>query len=302
MTRIVDPSEVAATFRDELRGEIRALPEPLLFVGFLAADHGPSATYAEYTRRGCDDVGVRFELRPVKKLDAEAAILEANADPRVHGIFIYYPVFGTEQDAYLRDLVDPGKDVEGLHSFWARCLYANRRFVDGARKAILPCTPLAILKLLDVAGASRVGAKQPLAGVRAVVFNRSEVVGRPLASMMANDGAEVLSFDIDGAQRFVPARVDGSEDGAHTVEESSVDRATALARAHVIVTGVPSRTFPLVRADELADTAVCLNFSTFKNFEDAVAQKVRVFVPRVGPMTVTMALRNAVRLYRNARG
>ena len=52
VTRIVDPAEVAATFRDELRREIRALPEPLLFVGFLAADHGPSATYAEYTRRG----------------------------------------------------------------------------------------------------------------------------------------------------------------------------------------------------------------------------------------------------------
>jgi methylenetetrahydrofolate dehydrogenase (NADP+)/methenyltetrahydrofolate cyclohydrolase len=299
VTRIVDPAEVAATFRDELRREIRALPEPLLFVGFLAADHGPSATYAEYTRRGCDDVGVRFELRPVKKLDAEGAILDANADPRVHGVFIYYPVFGTEHDVYLRDLVDPGKDVEGLHSFWARCLYTNKRFIDDAKtkKAILPCTPLAILKLLDVAGASRVGQSRPLAGVRAVVFNRSEVVGRPLASMMANDGAEVVSFDIDGAELFRPA----PEDGAHTEAETTIDRAAALANADVIVTGVPSRAFPLVRADEIRDSAVCLNFSTFKNFEEAVAQKARVFVPRVGPMTVTMALRNALRLYRNVR-
>ncbi len=299
MPRIVDPALASASFRDEIRREIRALPSQLTFVGFLAADHGPSATYAEYTRRGCDDVGVKFDLRQVLRLDAEAAVIDANADPRVHGIFIYYPVFGTEQDVYLRDLVDPGKDVEGLHSFWARCLYANKRFIDDAKtkKAILPCTPLAILKLLDEAQVSRVGETRPLAGIRAVVFNRSEVVGRPLASMMANDGAEVVSFDVDGAQLFEPAR----EDGAHTVKESAIDRASALARADVVITGVPSRAFPLVRADEIRESAACLNFSTLKNFEDDVPQRARVFVPRVGPMTVTMALRNAVRLYRNAR-
>jgi methylenetetrahydrofolate dehydrogenase (NADP+)/methenyltetrahydrofolate cyclohydrolase len=299
MARIIDPAEVARSFREEIRAEIRALHEPLVLVGLLAADHGPSATYAEYTRRGCDDVGVRFDLRHVKRLDAESAVLAANADTGVHGMLIYYPVFGTEQDVYLRDLVDPGKDIEGLHSFWARCLYANRRFLDPeeTKKAILPCTPLAILKLLDAAGASRIGEARPLAGVRAVVFNRSEVVGRPLASMMSNDGAEVVSFDLDGAQLFAPAQASG----AHTVEETTIDRAAALAKADVVITGVPSRAFPLVRADEIRAGATCLNFSTLKNFEDAVAEKAGVFVPRVGPMTVTMALRNLVRLYRNAR-
>jgi methylenetetrahydrofolate dehydrogenase (NADP+)/methenyltetrahydrofolate cyclohydrolase len=302
MAKLIDPAEIARSFREEIRGELRGFPDsqPLVLVGFLAADHGPSATYAEYTRRGCEDVGVRFEIRHVKRLDAEAAVLEANLDPSVHGILVYYPIFGTEQDVYLRDLVEPGKDIEGLHSFWARCLYANRRFIDAEKtmKAILPCTPLAILKLLDAAGASRVGEARPLAGVRAAVFNRSEVVGRPLASMMANDGAEVISFDIDGAQRFVPAY----EGGAHTVEETCLDRAAALATADVVITGVPSRAFPLVRREEIKEGVVCLNFSTMKNFEDAIVEKAGVFIPRVGPMTVTMALRNLVRLYRNARG
>jgi methylenetetrahydrofolate dehydrogenase (NADP+)/methenyltetrahydrofolate cyclohydrolase len=298
--RIVDPAAVAASFRAELRREIAALPERLTLVGFLSAEHGPSATYAEYTRKGCEDVGVAFELRHVKRLDVEARVSEANLDPAVHGILVYYPVFGTERDAYLRDLVEPGKDVEGLHSFWARCLYSNQRWLDDAhtRKAILPCTPLAILKLLDETGVAKGGARRPLDGVRACVFNRSEVVGRPLASMMANDGAEVVSFDVDGPELFVPG---ASPDDRHTVEESSIDRATALARADVVVTGVPSRDFPLVRAAEIKDGAVCLNFSTLKNFDDDVHAKASVFVPRVGPMTVTMALRNTLRLYRNAR-
>ncbi len=286
MARIIDPTEVASSYRAELRAALAQLAEPLVLRGFLEASHGtgPSATYAEYTRRACDDVGVRFDLRHVARLDAESALAEANLDRRVHGIFVYYPIFGTQQDTYLRDRVAPEKDVEGLHSFWASCLYANRRYLDEAKtkKVVLPCTPLAIVKLLDAAGV-------PVAGRKVCVFNRSEVVGRPLAAMLANDGADVLSFDIDGAQRF---RASG-------VEESAIDRATALAQADVIVTGVPSRAFPLVQASEIKPGAACLNFSTLKNFAPDVVDKAGVWIPRVGPMTVTMALRNTLRLYQS---
>jgi methylenetetrahydrofolate dehydrogenase (NADP+) / methenyltetrahydrofolate cyclohydrolase len=296
---VLDPAEIARSFRAEIRSDVANLGEPLVLVGFLSAEHGPSKTYADYTRKGCDDVGVRFDLRQTGRLEMEDAIIEANGDPRVHGIIVYYPVFGTEHDTYLRDLVEPSKDVEGLHSFWARCLYTNRRFIDGAgrKKAILPCTPLAILKLLEAAGAFA-AAPHPLAGKRVTIFNRSEVVGRPLASMMANDGAEVTSFDIDGAQAFSPRF--GHTTG-HVVRESRVDRASALASADIIITGVPSRDFELVRRDEIKQGAICLNFSTAKNFSDDVVEKAAVFIPRVGPMTVTMALRNTLRLYRNAR-
>jgi methylenetetrahydrofolate dehydrogenase (NADP+)/methenyltetrahydrofolate cyclohydrolase len=284
VARIIDPTEVAASYRAELRTALAKLAEPLVLRGFLEASHrtGPSATYAEYTRRACDDVGVRFDLRHVARLDAESALAEANQDPGVHGIFVYYPIFGTQQDTYLRDRVAPEKDVEGLHSFWASCLYANRRYLDAARtkKAVLPCTPLAIVKLLDA-------AQVPVAGRTVCVFNRSEVVGRPLAAMLANDGADVLSFDVDGAQRF---RASG-------VEETRIDRATALARADVVITGVPSREFPLVQASEIKAGAACLNFSTVKNFAPDVVEKAAVWIPRVGPMTVTMALRNTLRLY-----
>lgn len=303
VARVIDPAALAAAFRDEIRGEVARLPEPLRLVGLLSAEQGPSVTYAEYTRKGCDDVGIRFELRRVRRLDAEAELRAANDDPGVHGVLIYYPVFGTEQDRYLRDSVDPGKDIEGLHSFWARCLYENRRFLDeaGTKKAILPCTPLAVLKLLDAAGAPRPGGRRPLEGVRACVFNRSEVVGRPLASMMANDGAEVVSFDVDGAIVFRPEGEENAGGPGHVVEETSLGRAEALARADVVVTGVPSREFRPIGADELRPGVVCVNFSTIKNFRDDVVERASAFVPRVGPMTVTMALRNTLRLYRNAR-
>ena len=301
MARVIDPAEVAASFRAEIRAEVAALPEPLVLWGVLADEHRPSRTYAEYTRKGCDDVGVHFTLKQVRRLDVESVIRAANADAGVHGVLVYYPVFGTEHDAYLRDRVEPGKDIEGLHPFWARCLYENRRFLDEAKtkKSILPCTPLAIMKLLDVAGATANAAgPKPLAGKRAVVFNRSEVVGRPLASMLANDGADVVSFDVDGPLSFVPA----AGEGAHDVRETTIDRAAALADADIVVTGVPSHDFPLVRGSEIKHGAICLNFSTAKNFDTDIDSVAGTFIPRVGPMTVTMALRNTVRLYRNVRG
>jgi methylenetetrahydrofolate dehydrogenase (NADP+) / methenyltetrahydrofolate cyclohydrolase len=299
MPSVIDPGQIAERFRTELRAEIARLPERLKLVGLLAADHGPSHTYAEYTRKGCADVGVDFDLQAVARLGVEPAIRAANADPAVHGILIYYPVFGTEQDHYLRDLVDPTKDIEGLHSFWARCLYENRRFYDPAqkKKAILPCTPLAIIKLLDAAGVFDAPSLLPLAGRRVCVFNRSEVVGRPLAAMLSNDGAEVVSFDIGGPLLFVP----GTTGRAHEVRETTVDRRAALGAADIVITGVPSRDFQRIAADEIRADAVCLNFSTHANFEESAVQKARVFVPRVGPMTVTMALRNTLRLYQNAR-
>lgn len=297
--RIIDPSAVAADYRSALRQEIAALPTPLHLLGLISGNHAPAHTYAEYTRKACEELGVDFQLKNVARLEAEAAVAAANADPNVHGILIYYPVFGTEHDQYLRDSVAPGKDIEGLHSYWSRCLYENRRFIDEARtrKAILPCTPLAVLKLLEEAGAFSDTRARPLEGRKACIFNRSEVVGRPLASMMANDGASVTSFDIDGPLSFVPGR--GGE--PHSVEETSVDRATALAAADIVITGVPSRSFQRIAASEIAEGTICVNFSTFANFEPDVREKASVFVPRVGPMTVTMALRNTLRLYQNGR-
>lgn len=295
--RLLDPTALAESFRAQLRAEVTALPGPVTLLGLLAAGHPPSETYAAYTRSGCDAVGIRFQLRTVTPDDVEAAVRQAGQDPDVHGILVYYPVGARDADRWLRELVDPRKDVEGLHSFWARCLYENRRFLDDERrrKAILPCTPLAIVKLLEAAGAGRKGSSRPLEGTRVCIFNRSEVVGLPLAAMLANDGAEVVSFDLDGERLFEP-----EEDGhrAHTVD---VPRAEALARADVVVTGVPSRDFRLVEGREIRDGAICLNFSTLRNFADDVAERASVLVPRVGPMTVTMALRNTLRLHAQQR-
>jgi methylenetetrahydrofolate dehydrogenase (NADP+)/methenyltetrahydrofolate cyclohydrolase len=268
----------------------------LRVVGLLSQSAGPAHTYAQYAQRGAEDAGIAMDLWQLTGDQAAAAIREANADPAVDGVFLYYPLADPVEDRWLRELVDPRKDVEGMHSFWSRLLYENRRYVDdnGSLRAILPCTPLGILKLLDAAGlrARGRGEQAPLEGVVACVINRSEIVGRPLSAMLANDGATVYSLDLTGSLVFEPAI--GRH--AHAVRDSESNRGAALREADVVITGVPSRDFPLVTGDEIKPGAICVNFSEFRNFDDSVLDVASAFVPRVGPMTVAMATRNLVRL------
>ena len=292
---LVAPATVAARYRAEIRHEIRSLKTQLKVVGFLSGDYGPSLTYAEYTRSACEDLGIAYELRILPRLKLEQGIREANADPEVQGIMVYYPIFGNEQDRYLKDLVDYRKDIEGLSAYWIEKLYENERLVrEGERsgKAVVPCTALSVIKVLEANGAYGASGTRPAEGKTVVIFNRSEVVGRPLAVMMSNDGATVYSFDEHGPLLY--------RDGH--AEETEVDRAAALAQAELVITGVPSRAFDLIRFGELASHAVCLNFATVKNFAPEVEEKAELFIPRVGPVTVAMCMRNTLRLYRTYFG
>ncbi len=285
---LLDPETQAASFREAVRARVRDRGYRIELRAFLSSTDKASRTYAEYTRSRCEEAGLGFRLETPPPEGVEQAIHRANRDPGVHGIFVYYPVFGDDRDAALKDLVAPFKDVEGLCAHWMDRLYANQRFDDAhkRRKCLLPCTPLAVLKLLEASEAhSETGL--PFAGQVVTVFNRSAVVGRPLAHMLANDGAVVHSFDLDGGRTLAPGNAEGR----------AISRAEALRHSSVVVTAVPSREFPLVRAQEIRPGAVCVNVSSVRNFDDDAMERAGLYVPRVGPMTVAMCLRNALRLY-----
>ncbi len=282
----VNPSSISTRYVEESKAAVRALGENIHIVGFIASDDKPSVAYANATRRTFEKAGFNYELRRVQRLALEDEIHRANDDPQVHGIFIYFPIFNNQEDNYLRNLVHYTKDIEAGSSYWTRKMSANdRRAVQGSddRKALVPCTPLAIVKIIDDIG------EYHLNGRKVAIFNRSEVIGRPLAVMLSNDGAEVISFDINGPLEFVDGRP----------QEIDTDRTAALADADIVVTGVPSAAFPRITAAELKSDAICINFSSIPNYETDVADHVRIFVPRVGPMTVAMCMRNTIRLFEN---
>ncbi|KAF7432706.1 hypothetical protein PC9H_004648 [Pleurotus ostreatus] len=257
----------------------------------------------------------------------EEAIIEANEDDSIDGIMVYYPIFGVQQDHYLQQIVSPFKDVEGLNFKFHYNLYHNIRFIQpqslnqasstlpvgvevnteipppGTVKSILPCTPLAIVKCLEHVGVYNkiLPYGDRAYGKTITVINRSEVVGRPLAALLANDGARVFSVDIDSIQEYTK-RPTTSESAAarryhphHVAHPTTLTLEQCLSQSDVVISAVPSEGYK-VPTSSLKDGCICVNVSAEKNFQEGVRDKASMYVPAVGKVTIMMLLRNLLRL------
>lgn len=271
-----------------------------LLVGFLANTDPAAKMYADWTGKTSEDIGFKYELRVVDKEDLEEAVIDANKDDSVDGIMIYFPVFGNRQDQYIQQVVAPEKDVEGLSHLYIQNLYRNIRFLDSAQtqKSILPCTPLANVKVLEYLGVynSILPYGNRLYGKTITVVNRSEIVGRPLAALLANDGATVYSVDITGTQKYT--RGEGLKQIKHQVIDVDDKLEDVAIKSDVIITGVPSPSYKFP-VEYIKDGAVCVNFSSEKNFSPEVKEKASLYVPMIGKVTISMLLRNLLRLIDN---
>jgi methylenetetrahydrofolate dehydrogenase (NAD+) len=236
----------------------------------------------------------------VDKQTLEECVMEANEDAKVDGIIVYYPIFpgNLSQDRYIQETVSLEKDVEGLCHKYLYNMYHNIRFLDAPanlKKSILPCTPLAVVKILEYLQIynSILPYGNRLFGKTITVINRSEVNGRPLAALLANDGATVYSVDINGVQVFT--RGQGIKQPRHQVQDKEGWKLEqCLPISDVIIAGVPAQAFK-VPTELIRDGAVCINFSSFRNFDGpAIKEKASIYVPSVGKVTIAVLLRNLV--------
>lgn len=240
--------------------------------------------------------GFDFSLRTVEKENIEQEIIDTNADKSVHGIIVYYPIFPrtSGQDRYVQNLVSAEKDVEGMCHKYLFNMYQNIRFLDeqNTLKSILPCTPLAVIKVLEYLQIynSILPYGNRLFGKTITVINRSEVVGRPLAALLANDGAKVYSVDLDGVDIFT--RGQGIKAPRHEVhKQEGLELKDCLPLCDVVISGVPGSTYK-VPLELVRDGAVCINFSSDRNFDPAVKDKASIYVPAIGKVTIAVLLRN----------
>lgn len=325
---------IAAKFTDEVKATLASRSRKPRLVGILATAASPSRFYADFTRKQCEALGIEYVLRTVGSAEnpdladgegVEEAIIEANEDDTVDGIMVYFPIFGMVQDHYLQQVVSPIKDVEGLHFRFHYNLYHNVRYLEpqsllnavvdsnppaphdsevpppGMVKSILPCTPLAVVKCLESVG---VYNKVLPYGDRAygktmTVINRSEVVGRPLAALLANDGARVFSVDIDSIQEYTKRSPTGTSERSyqtrHAVHPTNLTLQECLALSDVVVSAVPSAKYK-VKTEWLKEGCVCINVAADKNFEKDVREKAALHIPAVGKVTILMLLRNLLNL------
>jgi methylenetetrahydrofolate dehydrogenase (NAD+) len=299
--KVIPASKIAKAYIQEITDTTSKLNRKPKLVGLLANDDPAAMMYATWTGKTANNLGFQYELIQVSKDQLEEEIYKCNNNDDINGMIVYFPVFGNKQDQYLQQCVSIHKDVEGLNFKYISNMYHNIRFLDNENlmKSILPCTPLAIVKILEFIGAYNkvLDIGDRLYGKTITIVNRSEIVGRPLAALLANDGATVYSVDINDIQLY--ERGDGLRYKQHKVLDCNKSLEECAKISDIIITGVPTKTYKFP-TEYIKRGAIVINFSSEKNFIDEDVEKVAsLYVPSIGKVTIAMLLRNLLRLMDN---
>src|SRR5881628_1672529 len=168
--------------RTELGAEITRLKKAGITAGravVLAGDNPASQVYVRMKGKACDEAGLYHETIKLPKDTSEAdlmALLERlNANPKIHGILVQLPLPKQIDTNRALHRIDPRKDVDGFHP------ENVGKVVVGDPTGFRPATPYGVQQLLIRTGVETKGA-------HAVVLGRSNIVGRPMAALLLQDG------------------------------------------------------------------------------------------------------------------
>jgi len=239
-------------------------------------------SYLRSREKACRRVGIRSDVETVPLRDAERglarAVVRLSEDRTVHGILLKMPLPSGISEEAVFSVVDPRKDVEGMHPW-------NRGLLALGRPRFVPCTALAVTEILQAESI-------PTEGRRVVVIGRSRVVGGPLATLLLRKGK--------------------GGDATVTVCHSRTSELPEVARqAEILVAAVGKPEF--VRGDWLRPGAVVIDVGTHGvdapetkkgwrlvgdvHFASAepVASRITPVPGGVGPVTTALLLRATAR-------
>lgn len=177
--QMLDGRALAKEIRETLKQDFTAFRSRLGVAPTLAVlrigDDEASAGYARALQKTCDGVGADFRAvelpASAQQAEVEEVLTELNTSPLVHGIMILEPTPDHISHPALIDLLNPAKDVDGVHPLNAGRLEADRP------PYFVPATPAGGIQLLERAGIS-------FKGKEAVVVGRSDIVGKPMALLL----------------------------------------------------------------------------------------------------------------------
>jgi methylenetetrahydrofolate dehydrogenase (NADP+)/methenyltetrahydrofolate cyclohydrolase len=274
---VIDGKRIAEQTRAEHADAARRLFGRTGVVPHLAAvlvgDDPASAVYVRNKQIACDKAGMKSTLHRLPATTSEPElhdlVARLNADPGVHGILVQLPLPKGIDATRVLDSVHPSKDVDGFHP-------ENVGLLSQGRPRFLPCTPAGVMRLLEV-------AQIATAGRHAVVIGRSDIVGKPMAMLLAQKGV----------------------DATVTLCHSRTPEIAAFTRqADIVVAAVGIPRF--VKGDWIKPGAVVIDVGINRVGDrlvgdvdyEASAQVASAITPvpgGVGPMTIAMLLGNTVR-------
>lgn len=184
MALIMEGKPAAAAIRASLTEKAAKLREQGIVCGLavvLVGDDHASIIYADWLNKLCSSLGIRYHLAalPAETTQNEmiALIEQLNANPEVSGILPMLPLPAQISPDIIARSLDPEKDVDAMHPL-------NVGLVAAGKSPWAPCTPRAVMTVLDYYGIE-------LSGKHAVIIGRSNVVGKPLAQLLLGRDATV---------------------------------------------------------------------------------------------------------------
>ena len=179
--RIIDGKAIARQIEDDIRAEIAGLGFRPGLSAVRVGNDPASEIYVRNKARKAEELGLRGEQKIFPESLSEADLLaevdRLNRDDEVDGILVQLPLPKQIDPKKVIDAIDPAKDVDGFHPINVGRLHLGR-------KALTPCTPTGVIRLIDSTGV-------PIEGKHAVVIGRSDIVGKPQAALLLQRNATV---------------------------------------------------------------------------------------------------------------
>lgn len=271
---LLNGKELAQKLQQEMTQEVTELKEKGLQPGLaviLVGEDPASQVYVRNKERAANNIGMYSVVYRLPETTSEADLItkieELNHDDKVHGILVQLPLPKHINEDLVLDTIDPAKDVDGFHPMNLGNLFAGK-------PTMIPCTPAGIMELIKLSGID-------LAGKNAVIFGRSNIVGKPMAHLLLQANATVT-----------------------ICHSKTKDLPKVAKQADVLVVAIGRANF--VTADFVKEGAVVIDVGINRDENnkltgdvkfDEVAPLTSFITPvpgGVGPMTITMLMRQTI--------
>jgi methylenetetrahydrofolate dehydrogenase (NADP+)/methenyltetrahydrofolate cyclohydrolase len=279
--QIINGREVRDSIYKDLKSQVskiqNSIKPQLTFI--LVGNNPASHSYIRQKQKACNLIGYEYDFKhfpeTLKEQELIQEIFELNEDPSVHGIMVQLPLPNHISADTISSSIDPAKDVDGFHPINQGIVSSGSSNPD---QNLEPCTPKGIIRLLQ-------HYKIPIQGADATVVGRSQIVGKPVSSMLLNHGATVT-----------------------TCHSKTKDLKFHTSKADILVVATGQR--HMIKADMVKPGAVVIDVG-FSKVEDDIYGDVDFLnvapitsyitpVPGgVGPMTVACLMENLMIAYQN---
>jgi len=283
--RILDGVTIGKAIREEVAAEVarfRSRGRKPGLAAVLVGEDPASAVYVRSKGKACEEAGMHSVTIRLPVDAPEAELLETvdrlNGDPEIHGILVQLPLPKHINSEKVLRRIDPSKDVDGFHPVNVG------KLVIGDKTAFRPATPYGVQQMLIRSGIETKGA-------HAVIVGRSNIVGRPMANLLIQQGP-------------------GGDATVTVCHSRTRDLPSVTRQADILIAAIGKPEF--VRADMVRPGAVVIDVginrvddpSRPKGYRlvgdvayDSVAQIASAITPvpgGVGPMTIAMLLQNTL--------